>query len=61
MHTIEVKRNGEWVVLTTIRPEASGGGTERPERTLERARSMLRRWAETYWTIRGENVELRLV
>ena len=61
MHTIEVKRNGEWMVLTTVRPEVVGGKTETPFRTLERARSMLRRWAETFWSIRGENAELRLV
>ena len=58
---IQIKRGDEWRTLTTVLPEQTSQGTERRERTLERAHRMMRRWEDTYWEIRGENVILRLV
>lgn len=61
MYCVEVRRDGRWTHLTTVRAESIGGRLESPQRTRQRAERMLSRWLTCYLVTRGEHAQLRLV
>ena len=60
MYCVEVRRDGRWVHLTTVRAESIGGRLEIPGKTLQRAERMLSRWLTCYQDMRGEHAQPRL-